>query len=879
MPTHKKGHDKDKYYHLAKDQGYRSRAAFKLIQINRRFDILTKARVCVDLCAAPGGWCQVAEKCMPPGSIILGVDLLPIRAIRNVKTIVSDITTAECRRIVSQELTGWKADVVLCDGAPNIGSEYGKDAYVQNELVLAALKTATDHLIEGGSFCTKVYRSQDYNALVWVLQQLFEDVQAMKPNSSRSQSAEIFLVCMKYTSPKFIDPKLLDPNHVFKAVRDPGLAKIDVMHKKYEQHNKKNRAGYDENLGILLSSSKPVSEFIKGKDPVRMLTDCNNFVFTDECQAFLNHKSTTEEIKICLQDLRVLGKIDYKKLLKWRSGLRKEYVESKQAAPADTEEPGKEDRRSKNALPATEEEIQEEIWEMRSKMAKEAKKEKKSNREKMAKERKRQALGITSNSFAVDDDPDLFRVPGEMRESHLKSITEVNLEDADAGNFVASDSDDDDDSEGSGGDHLKKIVTKRSRDASIFIENDDIENELEEDYIRYLRRADNSNSKLGYDSSLPETASQKRRRMSNTADAILKRQGAEDEDISRELASAEGVSGSVSQYADMLSGKKGDSDSSDSSSDDDNSVDDALENEQGLGGVTMKALDALVQRNKKHVKSKDCDKFIALKDDKPESAKAAQWFSHPLFRETMSAGNVSDEVTKDQLMREQEIEKSVMDSMPKSDKQVRKEKRKREEEKRMRKEARKQARLDIEGDNNGSGSSNILGFEIDRPRSDVKYDDHDVVIDEKTYQKRELIKKGMGKQLNLHDSKKLDAHHIEVVSAEKSAGTSTGADSFFERMDTRTYDSDSEDYDNKDRAMTLALGTMMLRKSKQKAMVDASYNRFAWNDPGDLPAWFMDDELKHNKPQLPIPQALMDQVCISTLFSSDTLKYCMVVVR
>jgi len=85
--------------------------------------------------------------------------------------------------------------------------------------------------------------------------QLFEDVQTMKPNSSRSQSSEIFVVCLKYTAPLKIDPKLLDPNHLFKEVSDGGLKKVDVLHKKYDKSNKRHRTGYDDSLGITMRSN------------------------------------------------------------------------------------------------------------------------------------------------------------------------------------------------------------------------------------------------------------------------------------------------------------------------------------------------------------------------------------------------------------------------------------------------------------------------------------------------------------------------------------------------------------------------------------------------------------------------------------------------
>ncbi|KAI0286983.1 FtsJ-domain-containing protein [Russula aff. rugulosa BPL654] len=299
----------DKYYKLAKEQGYRARSAFKLIQLNKKYSFLESARCCIDLCAAPGGWLQVVSKTMPVNSLIVGVDLVPIKPIPRVTTFAADITTVHCRNLLRNELKDWKADVVLHDGAPNVGTAWIQDAYAQSELVLMSLKLAVDFLIKGGTFVTKVFRSKDYNSLIWVFNQLFNKVEATKPPSSRNVSAEIFVVCREFLAPKAIDPKFLDPKH----------ANVFQPDKK-----RRHRGGYADN-DYTLFKQIGVEEFIRSSDPIAILGAVNKMNFTtEEEKSWASLPLSSEDIKANLDDLKVLGKGDFKALLKWRTALREE---------------------------------------------------------------------------------------------------------------------------------------------------------------------------------------------------------------------------------------------------------------------------------------------------------------------------------------------------------------------------------------------------------------------------------------------------------------------------------------------------------------------------------------------------------------------------
>ena len=185
-------HKQEKYYRLAKKLDYRSRASFKLMQMDDRFGIFSEGDSVVDLGASPGGWLQVAKERVGDGKVI-GVDLRPIRPIEGVITIRGDITVKETMDALFEKFGG-KADVVLSDMAPNVGGHYSTDHARSVHLCNYAIDVADHILKKNGIMVMKVFMGDLFQALKEEVDKRFREVKVHSPDASRASSSEVYIV-------------------------------------------------------------------------------------------------------------------------------------------------------------------------------------------------------------------------------------------------------------------------------------------------------------------------------------------------------------------------------------------------------------------------------------------------------------------------------------------------------------------------------------------------------------------------------------------------------------------------------------------------------------------------------------------------------------
>jgi 23S rRNA (uridine2552-2'-O)-methyltransferase len=187
---------RDYYRRLARERGYRSRAAFKLQEAVQKYKLIRPKDKVVDLGAAPGGWLQVASEAVGGGGLVVGVDLSAVSLeAQNVRFIQIDVfDTSVAERV--KALTGGEADVLLSDLSPNVSGAWDLDHFRQADLTMRVIGLMGSLLRGGGNAMLKVFEGERSSEIRGEAKARFRTVTIMKPRASRSASSEMYLVCL-----------------------------------------------------------------------------------------------------------------------------------------------------------------------------------------------------------------------------------------------------------------------------------------------------------------------------------------------------------------------------------------------------------------------------------------------------------------------------------------------------------------------------------------------------------------------------------------------------------------------------------------------------------------------------------------------------------
>lgn len=191
-------HFNDEFVKLAQREGYRSRAVYKLLEIQQRDRVMKPGMRVVDLGAAPGGWCQVAKREVGKAGQVVGLDLLPIDPIPDVSLIQGDFRETQTLQALLTALQGQPVDLVLSDMAPNVSGMAAVDQPRAIYLCELAVDFCAECLVAGGTMVVKVFQGEGFEAYLRHVRTMFGRVVSRKPKASRPKSRELYLVAREY---------------------------------------------------------------------------------------------------------------------------------------------------------------------------------------------------------------------------------------------------------------------------------------------------------------------------------------------------------------------------------------------------------------------------------------------------------------------------------------------------------------------------------------------------------------------------------------------------------------------------------------------------------------------------------------------------------
>jgi 23S rRNA (uridine2552-2'-O)-methyltransferase len=192
---------RDPYRKLAKENSYRSRAVYKLSQLNKSHHLLKQGMKIVDIGAAPGGWLQFASKISGSKGKVIGIDIKEIEPISNVVIIKGNVEDEQTVTLLSKYLVG-KADIVLSDLAPNVSGLWEMDHLKQIDLTMKAVEITKKILKVNGNALYKVFQGEATPEFITYVKSIFSGVHITKPDASRKQSSEIYLLCKQFNPTK-----------------------------------------------------------------------------------------------------------------------------------------------------------------------------------------------------------------------------------------------------------------------------------------------------------------------------------------------------------------------------------------------------------------------------------------------------------------------------------------------------------------------------------------------------------------------------------------------------------------------------------------------------------------------------------------------------